>query len=153
MQIPTPDQLGKQDEHRDKAIATRKQLAADRERVLGPDHPDTLIARVRVQELLHVEGFTSLGISWQAEDQLAADCARVLGPDHPDTLSIWALTQCFRWSGSRREHLNMEAEEQLAADCARVLGPDHPATRTLRRSLDARRADSAPLTYWDPSWQ
>jgi hypothetical protein len=153
MQIPTPEQLRKQDEHRDRAIAARRQLAADRARILGPDHPDTLIAWVRLQELLYVERLTSQGLSRQAQEQLAADCARVLGPDHPDALSIWALVQSFRWSESPREHLSMEAEEQLAADCARVLGPDHPATRTLQRSLAARRAHSVPLTYWDPSWQ
>jgi hypothetical protein len=153
MTAPTSRQVRKQLERRDKAIATRKQLAADRARVLGPDHPDTLIAGVRLQELLHVERLTSLGITWEAQDQLAADCARVLGPDHPDTLSIWALTQSFRWSRHAVKCLSVEAEERLAADCARVLGPDHPATRTTRASLSARWADSQPLAFWDPSWQ
>jgi hypothetical protein len=153
MKAPTSRQVRKQVERRDKAIATRKQLAADRARVLGPDHPDTLIAQVRLLELLHVERLTGLGLTWEEEEQLAADCARVLGPDHPDTLSSWALMQSFRWSGSRREHLSMEAEKQLAADCARILGSDHPATCTLERSLYARWAESMPLAYDDPSWQ
>ena len=61
-----------------------RQLVADRERVLGPDHPDTLTARVDLQMLL----FPGDGGAWQALDitrgweNLAADCERVLGPDH-----------------------------------------------------------------------
>ena len=151
MPAPTPRQVRKQLERRDKAIVARKQLAADRARVLGPDHPESLIARVRLHELLYTEGLPVLGVS--NEEQLAADCARVLGRDHPDTLSSWALMQSYRWSRGPDECLSMEAEEQLAADCSRVLGPDHPTTRTICKSRYARWADSQPLTYWDPSWQ
>jgi hypothetical protein len=139
-----------QELYSDQALAIQKQLAADRESSLGPDHPDTLIARVRLQEMLHVK---RLPLNFEAENQLAAECARVLGPDHPDTFSISALTQGFGWSRGPGEGLSMEAEEQLVADCERILGPDHPTTSTLQRGLAARRAESAPLLFDDPSWR
>jgi hypothetical protein len=138
------------------AIAIRKQLVADRERLLGPDHPDILIAKVKLQEFVYVEHVAGLGLGRKAEEQLAADCARVLGPDHPDTLSSWALMQSYRWSGCADWSgsggcLSMEAEGQLVDDCMRILGPDHPATRTIRESCGQRWGESvAPPS--DPSW-
>ena len=135
----------------EKAIAIRKQLVADRERVLGPDHPDTLIAKVKLQELVYMENVIILGLNPEAKKQLAADCARVLGPNHPDTLSILALNQCYSWTGSG-ECLSMQAERQLAADCERILGPDHPATRTVRESLALREMDALPYPDGGPSW-
>src|SRR5262249_30269455 len=118
-----------------------------------PDHPDTLIARVRLQEKLSAKRLTSQGLSLKAQEQLAADCARVLGPDHPDTFSISALTQGSGWSPDPGDGLSMHAQEQPAPDSERLLGPDHPPTCTLQRSLAARRAEAAPLLYDDPSWQ
>src|SRR6267142_3226187 len=96
-----------------KAIDIQKQLVADRESVLGPDHPDTLIARVRLQEMLYAVRPTGYGLRSKAEEQLAADCARVLGPDHPDTFSIWALAQPSGRSRDPGEDLSMA--KQLAA--------------------------------------
>ncbi|RSM38071.1 hypothetical protein DMB66_59230, partial [Actinoplanes sp. ATCC 53533] len=55
------------------------------ERVLGPDHPDTLIVRA------NLAGWTGeAGDVAAARDQYAAllpISERVLGPDHPDTLA------------------------------------------------------------------
>lgn len=136
---------------RDKALAKAEKLAARRERVLGPDHPDTLIASVRLQELLYLGLGNHGGLSREAEDQLAADCERILGPDHPETLSSWALMKSFRWPATGG--LSTEAEEQLAADCARILGPNHPATRIVRKSQADKLNESTPPGHWDPSWQ
>jgi hypothetical protein len=145
------EQMRWDDRRREKALAKAGKLAARRERVLGPDHPDTLIAMVRLQELLYLKLRNHGGLSLEAEDQLAADCARVLGPNHPDTLSSWALMKSFRWPASGG--LSLEAEEQLAADCARVLGPNHPATRILRNSRADKLNELTPPGHWDPSWQ
>jgi hypothetical protein len=106
---------------------------------------------VNLQELLHVEQLTSLGVTREALDDLVADCLRVLGAGHPSMFSISALTQS--WPRSPGERISLRAEEQLGADCARVLGPDHPTTPTLQRRLDARRAESMPLLYDNPSWR
>ncbi|MEV4049287.1 tetratricopeptide repeat protein, partial [Streptomyces sp. NPDC049744] len=60
------------------------ELAADRARVLGPDHPDTLLTRQEHAWELDQAGKHTEAARQYAE--LAADRARVLGPDHPDTL-------------------------------------------------------------------
>nr|BFE75552.1 hypothetical protein GCM10020092_088530 [Actinoplanes digitatis] len=53
-------------------------------RVLGPDHPDTLVAR---GSLVSWQGKTSgPAAAATAFEQLLDDFMRVLGPDHPETL-------------------------------------------------------------------
>jgi hypothetical protein len=70
------------------AAAARDQFAAllaDRERILGTDHPDTLAAR---SDLARTIG--NAGDAAAARDQYAAllaDRERILGTDHPDTLA------------------------------------------------------------------
>ncbi|MFB7405418.1 tetratricopeptide repeat protein, partial [Streptomyces rubiginosohelvolus] len=57
----------------------------DRERILGPDHPDTLNSHNNLAAALH-----DLGEYQQAADihrQNLADRERVHGPDHPQTLT------------------------------------------------------------------
>ncbi|MFI9384141.1 tetratricopeptide repeat protein, partial [Kutzneria sp. NPDC052558] len=66
------------------AIAELERLLEDRQRVLGADHPDTLVTRGNLA-------------SWRAEagdvagaiaelERLLEDRQRVLGADHPSTL-------------------------------------------------------------------
>ncbi|WP_425470960.1 protein kinase domain-containing protein [Streptomyces armeniacus] len=69
-------------------------LAADRARVLGPDHPDTLNARYDQAWYTGDTGADTEAARLFAE--LAADRARVLGPDHPHTLNARALSE--HWS-------------------------------------------------------
>ena len=55
------------------------------QRVLGPDHPDTLITRTTSRT-----GPASAGTAAEALrlfQELLPDQVRVLGPDHPDTLT------------------------------------------------------------------
>ncbi|AXE83653.1 hypothetical protein C1703_01505 [Streptomyces sp. Go-475] len=60
-------------------------MSALRERVLGPDHPDTLVSRREV----------AVGLGWLGRwadalteyRRVAAARERVLGADHPDTLA------------------------------------------------------------------
>ena len=60
-------------------------LLPDRERVLGPDHPDTLATRHNIALLDRAEpGMPAR--PWGCSPQLLPDQQRVLGPDHPDTL-------------------------------------------------------------------
>ena len=79
--------------------SVRDQLAAlllpVRERVQGPEHPDTLTAR---SNLAYWTG--TAGDPASARDQLAALLAvlqRVLGPEHPDTQNT--RSNLARWSG------------------------------------------------------
>ncbi|HEX3955365.1 MAG TPA: tetratricopeptide repeat protein, partial [Trebonia sp.] len=62
-----------------------EELLADQLRILGPDHPHTLITR---SNLASWRGTAKDPVGAAAAFQeLLADQLRVLGPDHPDTLA------------------------------------------------------------------
>ena len=103
-----------------------------RERVLGPEHPDTLIAR---GSLAHLTGET--GDAGGARDQFAAllpVIERMSGPEHPDTLtarrSLAHLTGETGDAGGARDQI-----AALLPVIERVLGPEHPDTLTARNEL------------------
>ena len=133
---------------RPRAIAIGEPLIADLERVLGPDHPDTLNAR------------NSLAVAYQAAGR-AADAIplfehvlvaqqRVLGPKHPDTLTSQNnLAATYQDVGRFAEaillfKLTLAAREGL-------LGADHPSTLNSRGNLAAayraagRASEAIPL--------
>ena len=58
-----------------------ERLAADQERVLGPDHPDTLNSRNNLAIAYRAAGRTDEAIT--LHEQTLAARERVLGPDHP----------------------------------------------------------------------
>jgi Tetratricopeptide repeat len=58
---------------------------ADRERVQGPDHPYTLIARANLAASYRAAGRTPEAI--HVEEQGVADRERMLRPDHPDAVT------------------------------------------------------------------
>ena len=60
-------------------------MLAGRERVLGPDHPDTLSAMNNLAVSLSDQG--DLPAARALWEKVLAGRERVLGPDHPDTLS------------------------------------------------------------------
>ncbi|MFF9348802.1 tetratricopeptide repeat protein [Streptomyces sp. NPDC014734] len=118
--------------HWEEAGEVHRAVAAERERVLGPDHPDTLSSRYET-------GFT-LARTGRPQDALrefgraARGRERALGPDHPETLAArqetaYALGQLGR---------HVEAHQVYAAVLAsreRSLGPDHPDTLRCRHNL------------------
>jgi hypothetical protein len=67
------------------AAEALRELLADRQRVLGPDHPDTLVTRHNLARWMGEAG-DAAGAA-EALRELLADRQRVLGPDHPDTLT------------------------------------------------------------------
>jgi hypothetical protein len=60
------------------------EVARDRARVLGPDHPDTLTSRHQQASYLGRAGERRKAARLFAE--VAGDRARVLGPEHPATI-------------------------------------------------------------------
>ncbi|WP_119288405.1 serine/threonine-protein kinase [Streptomyces sp. YIM 130001] len=106
-------------------------IAADTERSLGADHPDTLQAHH-----VHAWHLTNIGKYAQAAPifaRVAAKRARVLGPDHGETFRArgnhaWSLQK----DGDHTEAADLYA--QLAADEARVLGADHEETLQTHHS-------------------
>jgi hypothetical protein len=114
------------------AIAVGEPLLADQERVLGPDHRDTLTSRNNLAEAYRAAGRSAEAVP--LHERTLADRERVLGPDHPDTLtSRNNLALAYQAAGRAAEAIPLF--ERTLADCERVLGPDHPDTLGSRDNL------------------
>ncbi|MGI5256467.1 protein kinase domain-containing protein [Streptomyces angustmyceticus] len=116
----------------EEAGAAHRALAAERERLLGPDHPDTLTSRL---EAGHALG--RLGRSFEAHQvyaEVLAGRERALGPDHPDTLSCRHHVALNLGRLGRLEDCRAMAHE-VAGARARVLGAQHADTLATRCEL------------------
>ena len=94
-----------------------------RERVLGPEHPETLFNR---HELARWTGHA--GDPAAARDQLAELLPvreRVSGPEHPDTLA--ARQELARWTGRAGDLA--AARDQLPSCCRCASGSSVRSTR------------------------
>ena len=99
------------------------------ERVLGPEHPDTLYIR---HSLARWTG--QAGDPASARDQFAALLpvrARVLGPDHPDTLI--AHDHLAYWTGEAGDAATMKSWFVAARRCTSAGRPN-----SARRTIDIR---------------
>ncbi|MGV4925046.1 tetratricopeptide repeat protein [Streptomyces sp. BHT-5-2] len=107
----------------------RTEVLAGRERLLGPDHPDTLGCRHDI-----AVGLGRLGRLEEcrtAAREVAEARTRVLGAHHPDTLaSRWQHAFVSGRLGRWAEALT--AYQEVAAGQAAALGPDHPDTLAAR---------------------
>jgi tetratricopeptide (TPR) repeat protein len=71
-----------------RAIPLYEQALADRERVLGADHPDTLASRTNLAYVCQTVG--DLGRAIPLYEETLAECERVLDQDHPVTKAVRA---------------------------------------------------------------
>ena len=110
----------------------QQKVVEARERILGPEHPQTLNARA---DIGHWTGMA--GDAAAARDQYAALLPvreRVLGPEHPETLT--ARGYLGHWTGLAGDPA--AARDQYAALLPireQVSGPEHPHTLTARGNL------------------
>ncbi|MEU1529426.1 serine/threonine-protein kinase [Streptomyces fagopyri] len=107
-------------------------VAAEREHVLGPDHPDTLASRYEVGFTLSRTGRAADALD--AYTRVAEARERVLGPDHPDTLAArqetaYVLGQLGRHLEAHRAYASVLAARE------RAMGADHPDTLRCRHNL------------------
>ncbi|PBC66237.1 tetratricopeptide repeat protein [Streptomyces sp. TLI_235] len=115
-----------------RAIGHLRRALADRVRVLGGDHPDTLASRNNLAGAYQSAG--DLGRAIPLYEQNLADRVRVLGGDHPSTLaSRNNLASAYGSAGDLGRAIPLY--EQNLADSERVLGEDHPLTGTVRSNL------------------
>jgi tetratricopeptide (TPR) repeat protein len=122
----------------EQAIAVGEPLTADLERMLGPDHHDTLNSR------------NSLAAAYQAADRPADAIAlfeqtlvireRFGGPEHPDTLTTQNNLAFGYQAAGRASEARLLFELTLAAR-ERLLGPGHPSTLISRGNLAAAYRD------------
>jgi tetratricopeptide (TPR) repeat protein len=83
-------------------IQIAEPLLADCERILGPDHPDTLTSRNNLAAAYRAAGRAAEAIA--LHERTLADRERILGPDHPDTLqSRNNLAATYRAAGRAAE--------------------------------------------------
>ena len=130
------------------AIAVGEPLAENLERLLGPDHPDTMNSRNSLAAAYLAAGRVAEAIP--LFEQVLGVQQRMLGPDDPETLTSQNnLASAYQDAGRTAEairlyELNLEVRERL-------LGPDDPGTLNSRGNLAAayrdagRPAEAIPL--------
>ena len=124
------------------AIVIGERLLAARERLLGRDHPDTLITRNNLANTYKAAGRVDEAIT--LHEQNMATRERSLGPDHPDTLtSRNNLAIAYRAVARLDEAISLDEQTLTARE--RTLGPDHPNTLTSRSNLAASYRDAGRL--------
>ena len=106
-------------------------LAADLDRVLGPDHPHTLATRNNLATWTGEAG-DAAGAA-RLLTALAADLDRVLSQTTP---TLWPSQQPRDWTGEAGDAAGAaRLLTALAADLDRVLGPARPDTLNSRNNL------------------
>ncbi|MFF5768909.1 tetratricopeptide repeat protein [Streptomyces californicus] len=109
-----------------------QRLAAESERLLGSEHPDTVSARVNLAASYWQSGRTQEAIG--IEERVVADRERLLGSEHPDTVSArMNLAVSYEEVGRVQEAIGMG--ERVVADSERLLGSEHPDTVRARVNL------------------
>jgi tetratricopeptide (TPR) repeat protein len=115
----------------EEAVELGERVLADCERILGPEHPDTLHAASAILFVSHDLAWR-VGATVELGERVLADCERILGPEHPDTLRAGiSIGYSYHWAGRIGEAV--ELGERVLADCKRILGPEHP--NTLRAGM------------------
>ncbi|MFF7249813.1 tetratricopeptide repeat protein [Embleya sp. NPDC008237] len=107
-------------------------IAAEAERVLGAEHPDTLAARGGLAVSYWQAGRT--GEALILMERVAAEFERVLGAEHPDTLRAWGNLAVSYWQAGRTGEA-IPIEERVVAVRERVLGAEDPDTLKAWRNL------------------
>jgi hypothetical protein len=130
-----------------------RQLLPDQIRVLGAEHPNTVLSRYRVARALQAQG--DLGRA-EAEYRvvLAAEIYR-LGVEHPE-----AMNTCREVADVllQRRDLNSAITEyrQLLADRLQMLGTDHLDTLTSEEGLgglELRDTQSTAVAKQNETWE
>ncbi len=107
-----------------------ERVAADRERILGHDHPDTLTARANLATSYGQAGRTDGAVDLLRS--VAEDQTRLLGPGHPDTvMSRAGLATLLTRRGRALLPGDTAGAWRDAAEAVLAVGPhlsDDPAT-------------------------
>ena len=135
---------------REDSIEFYEQMLAEREWVLGPDHPYTLTARNNLAGAYKSAG--RFGEAIELYEQVLAEREWVLGHDHLDTLTVRNnLAGAYKSAGRFGEAI--ELYEQVLAEYERVLGADHPDTLTVRNNLAGAYDSAGRLAEAIDAWK
>jgi tetratricopeptide (TPR) repeat protein len=121
------------------AIAIGEPLAADLDRALGWDHPDTLNVRNSLAAAYQAAGRADEAM--RVFEQTLVARQRLLGPDHPDTLTSQNNLAAAYQDANRADEAVLLFELTLAAR-VRLLGESHPSTLISRGNLASAYRDT-----------
>ena len=108
-----------------RAVPLLEQTLADLERVLGPEHPDTLASRNNLANAYRSAGRLPEAIT--LHEQTLADRQRILGTEHPHTLTYRNnLAGAYESAGRLPEACTLH--EETLAGRRRMRATDHPST-------------------------
>jgi tetratricopeptide (TPR) repeat protein len=126
------------------AAAYWMNITATTERVLGPDHPDAVMAAEQLADAYMTSGQAPEAIRWY--EWVLVLRIRTLGQDHVDTIATRRnMGHALVAAGQLRDAAT--ALEQVTNDYERVLGADHLDTIGAREDLAA--AYGAAAQYAD----
>ncbi|MCW1099383.1 tetratricopeptide repeat protein [Streptomyces sp. RS2] len=116
----------------EEAGEVHRAVAAERERLLGPDHPDTLASRYEAAFTLGRTGRPAEAL--RAYKGVAEARIRMLGADHPDTLAVrqemaYTLGRLGRHTDAHQVYTSVLTARE------RTMGADHPDTLRCRHNL------------------
>jgi hypothetical protein len=109
-----------------------KRTLADREKILGPDHLDTIGSRVSLGSAYQSAG--KMTSTMQLYEQASAGYERVLGPDHRDTLAHRANLASVYATAGRLTDASALLRDTVAR-CEQTLPAGDPLTESVRESL------------------
>jgi tetratricopeptide (TPR) repeat protein len=120
---------------------------AIREKLLGPDHPDTAQSLTNLAFLLNDQGDDAA--ARPLHERSLAIREKVLGPEHKDTAeSLGNLAFMLKQQGDRAAAQRLY--ERALAIREKVLGPEHPDTATSLNSLGCLLHDQGDLAAARP---
>ena len=114
------------------AVALLEQVLTNSTRILGQDHPHTLVSRNNLAGAYRKAGRITEAITLY--EKVLTDSTRILGQDHPHTLvSRNNLAGAYLSAGRITEAITLY--EKVLTDRTRILGQDHPHTLVSRNNL------------------
>ncbi len=132
------------------AVAVGEPLTADLERMLGPNHPDTLNSRNSLAAAYQAAGRPAEAIP--LFEQTLVGRERLLGPNHPDTLNSQNNLAAAYQDAGRAAEARLLYELTLAAR-ERVLGADHPSTLNSCGNLAAAYREAGQVNEAIPLFE
>ncbi|MFE6825947.1 FxSxx-COOH system tetratricopeptide repeat protein, partial [Streptomyces sp. NPDC057690] len=115
-----------------RAITYLQRAEQIRQRVLGEEHPDTLVTRNDLAGAYQSAGDLRRAITLYEET--LSDRVRLLGEEHPDALvSRNDLAGAYQWAGDLRRAITLY--EETLSDRVRLLGEEHLDTLVTRHNL------------------
>jgi tetratricopeptide (TPR) repeat protein len=116
------------------AISLGKRALADRERVNGQEHPDTVSARASLASAYRDAKKPKDALPLY--ERIVADRERLQGPQHPDAI----LARCdlaVTYLSARKFGQSIPQYERALTDAEEALGSHHPITESVREDLGA----------------